>query len=121
MRRIHRFRNFAVGAAALALLGLLRSDLRTHSHLGSNLRHDERGGFLLDGKPFRVAGVNNHYLTFGSSGEVTRVLDDATAMGANVVRTFLQPVIGSLDGRVPTIWNSKARPIPAIWEPRASI
>ncbi|MFW8586377.1 hypothetical protein ACOJBM_20440 [Rhizobium beringeri] len=70
-------------------------------------RHDERGDFLLDGKPFRVAGVNNHYLTFGSSGEVTRVLDDATAMGANVVRTFLQPVIGSLDGRVPTIWNSK--------------
>lgn len=45
-----------------------------------------------------MAGVNNHYLTFGSSAEVTRVLDDATAMGANVVRTFLQPVIGSLDG-----------------------
>lgn len=63
---------------------------------------------MLDGKPFRVAGVNNHYLTFGSSGEVTRVLDDATAMGANVVRTFLQPVIGSLDGQVPTIWNSKS-------------
>jgi mannan endo-1,4-beta-mannosidase len=31
-------------------------------------------------------------------------------MGANTVRTFLQPVIGSLDGSVPTIWdwNSKA-------------
>jgi hypothetical protein len=37
--------------------------------------------------------------------EVTHVLDDAAAMGANVVRTFLQPVIGSLDGSIPTIWN----------------
>ncbi len=62
-------------------------------------------GFVLDGKPFRVAGVNNHYLAFGSREEVTRVLDDAVAMHANVVRTFLQPVIGSLDGTVPTIWN----------------
>jgi mannan endo-1,4-beta-mannosidase len=62
-------------------------------------------GFTVDGRPFFVTGVNNHYLTFGSQNEVTRVLDDAAAMGANVVRTFLQPVIGSLDGSVPTIWN----------------
>jgi mannan endo-1,4-beta-mannosidase len=61
--------------------------------------------FMMDGKPFFVTGVNNHYLTFASQGEVTRVLDDAVAMGANVVRTFLQPVIGSRDGSVPTIWN----------------
>jgi mannan endo-1,4-beta-mannosidase len=61
--------------------------------------------FTLDGKPFFVTGVNNHYLTYGSQDEVTRVLDDAVAMGANVVRTFLQPVIGSLDGSVATIWN----------------
>ena len=61
--------------------------------------------FTLDGKPFFVTGVNNHYLTYGSQVEVTRVLDDAVAMGANVVRTFLQPVIGSLDGSVPTIWD----------------
>jgi mannan endo-1,4-beta-mannosidase len=61
--------------------------------------------FTVDGKTFYVTGVNNHYLTFGSQNEVTRVLDDAAAMGANVVRTFLQPVIGSLDGSVPTIWN----------------
>ena len=39
--------------------------------------------FALDGKPFFVTGVNNHYLTFGSRDEVTRVLDDAVAMGAN--------------------------------------
>jgi mannan endo-1,4-beta-mannosidase len=62
--------------------------------------------FTLDGKPYFVAGINNHYLTFGSSREVTLVLDDAVAMGANVVRTFVQPVIGSLDGTTkPTIWN----------------
>jgi mannan endo-1,4-beta-mannosidase len=61
--------------------------------------------FTLDGRPFFVAGVNNHYLPYGSQDEVTRVLDDAVAMGANVVRTFLQPVIGSLDGSMPTIWN----------------
>lgn len=61
--------------------------------------------FTVDGTPFFVAGVNNHYLTFASQDEVTRVLDDAVAMGANVVRTFLQPVIGSLDGSVATIWN----------------
>ncbi|MER8561320.1 cellulase family glycosylhydrolase [Mesorhizobium sp. M0578] len=61
--------------------------------------------FTLDGKPFFVTGVNNHYLTYGSPDEVTRVLDDAVAMGANVVRTFLQPVIGSLDGSKPTIWD----------------
>ena len=34
-----------------------------------------------------------------------KILDDAVAMGANVVRTFLQPTIGSLDGSVATIWN----------------
>lgn len=52
--------------------------------------------FMLDGSEFRVAGVNNHYLTFGSDREVLAVLDDAVAMGANVVRTFLQPVIGPM-------------------------
>jgi len=61
--------------------------------------------FTVDDRPFFVAGVNNHYLTYGSQDEVTRVLDDAVAMGANVVRTFLQPVIGSLDGSWATIWN----------------
>jgi mannan endo-1,4-beta-mannosidase len=68
------------------------------------------GRFIHNGKPFHVAGVNNHYLTFGSAAEVTRVLDDAVAMHANVVRTFIQPVIGSLDERtVPTIWNWKRK------------
>ncbi|HET6391062.1 glycoside hydrolase 5 family protein [Hyphomicrobium sp.] len=60
---------------------------------------------MLKGEPLFVAGVNNHYLPFGSPAEVTRVLDDAVAMNANVVRTFIQPVIGSLDGTTPTIWN----------------
>jgi mannan endo-1,4-beta-mannosidase len=61
--------------------------------------------FTLDGSPFFVTGVNNHYLTYGSQDEVTRLLDDAVAMGDNVVRTFFQPVIGSLDGSKPTIWD----------------
>ena len=62
--------------------------------------------FILDGKPFFVAGVNNHYLAFGSAAEVTRVLDDAVAMGANVVRTFIIPVIGDPNGLGPrTIWD----------------
>ncbi|MER8688991.1 hypothetical protein NKI50_23245 [Mesorhizobium sp. M0563] len=61
--------------------------------------------FTVDGRPFFVTGVNNHYLTYGSQDEVTRVLEDAVAMGANVVRIFLQPVIGSPDGSIATIWN----------------
>jgi mannan endo-1,4-beta-mannosidase len=61
--------------------------------------------FTLDDRPFFVTGVNNHYLTYASKKEVLGVLDDATAAGANVIRTYLQPVIGSLDGSIPTIWN----------------
>ena len=66
-------------------------------------------GFILGGVPFNIAGINNHYLTFGSEQEVVRVLDDAAAMNANVVRTFIQPVIGSPDDTsVPTIWDRKS-------------
>lgn len=62
--------------------------------------------FKLNGRRFYVTGVNNHYLPWASQQELERVLDDAVAMNANVVRTFLQPVIGSLDNvTVPTIWN----------------
>src|SRR5262249_1370754 len=43
-------------------------------------------GFTLNGNPLFVTGVNNHYLTSGSEKEVIRVLDDAVALGANVVR-----------------------------------
>jgi mannan endo-1,4-beta-mannosidase len=65
----------------------------------------EGTSFSLAGTPFFISGVNNHYLTYGTEAEVTRVLDDAVAMHANVVRTFLLPVIGSLDGSVVTIWD----------------
>lgn len=61
--------------------------------------------FVLGDRPFRVAGVNIHYLPWGSRDEVTRALDDAVAMRANVVRTFVAPIIGSPDGSTPTIWN----------------
>jgi mannan endo-1,4-beta-mannosidase len=63
--------------------------------------------FTIGDKPFFITGVNNHYLTHGTEGEVLRVLDDSVALGATVVRTFLQPVIGSLDGHIPTIWDWK--------------
>src|SRR5438874_652463 len=63
--------------------------------------------FTLAGKPFFVTGVNNHYLTFGTTTDVTRVLDDAVQLGANALRIYLQPVIGSLDGVMPTIWDWK--------------
>jgi mannan endo-1,4-beta-mannosidase len=64
--------------------------------------------FTVAGKPFFVTGVNNHYLTYGTETEVVRVLDDSVALGATVVRVFLEPVIGSLDGTVPTIWDWKS-------------
>lgn len=66
-------------------------------------------GFELSGKPFRVAGVNNHYLTYGSPKEVARVLDDAVAMNANVVRIFVSPIIGSEDGSVRNVFDIKSR------------
>ena len=62
--------------------------------------------FVLDDRPFYATGVNNHYLSWGTDVEVTRVLDDAVAMGANVVRTFLGPVVGAPDGSSQTIWHS---------------
>jgi mannan endo-1,4-beta-mannosidase len=62
--------------------------------------------FMLNGQPFYVTGVNNHYLAWGSEVEVDRVLDAAVAMGANVVRTILGPAIGTPDGDGPkTIWK----------------
>jgi mannan endo-1,4-beta-mannosidase len=60
---------------------------------------------VLNGAPFAVAGINNHYLPWGSPQEVTRVLDAAVAMHANVVRTIRGPVIGAPDNSVPTMWN----------------
>ena len=69
---------------------------------------------MLDGEEFPIAGVNNYYLTFGSQSEVRRALDDAKLLGSNVVRTFISPVIGSLDmTTVPTIWDWKKREVSA--------
>ncbi|NTJ43884.1 cellulase family glycosylhydrolase [Agrobacterium larrymoorei] len=109
MRLIDPIRNFALCFLALLLSQTVSPEAARAQAPDQDAFVTTSGdAFQLNGKPFRVAGVNNHYLTFGSTGEMTRVLDDATAMGANVVRTFLQPVIGSLDGKVPTIWNSKS-------------
>jgi mannan endo-1,4-beta-mannosidase len=104
---------FALSLRAILGLGLLgisalSSPLGSESGWGreSQAFVEHRGDkFFLNGKEFRVAGVNNHYLAYGSPREVTAVLDDAVAMNANVVRTIVAPIIGSLDGRVATIWN----------------
>jgi mannan endo-1,4-beta-mannosidase len=93
-----------VGRAAL-VLSFLSMSMSAAVAAPSGFVRTSGSQFLLDGRLFFVTGVNNHYLTFGSREEVVRVLDDAVAMGANTVRTFLQPVIGSLDGSVPTIWD----------------
>jgi mannan endo-1,4-beta-mannosidase len=61
--------------------------------------------FTVDGKSFFVTGVNDYYLPYGTEAEVKAVLDDAVTLGANVVRTFLIPVIGSPDDDRTTIWK----------------
>jgi mannan endo-1,4-beta-mannosidase len=82
-----------LGVVGLALLSAPASVSAADDPLAGSFIKTSGTAFTLDGRPFPVTGVNNHYLTFGSRDEVTRVLDDAVAMGANVVRTFLQPAI----------------------------
>jgi len=61
--------------------------------------------FTLNGNPFYVGGTNNHYIVWASHNEIDNVLNDASAMHFNVVRTFASAVRGSLDGTTkPTIW-----------------
>jgi mannan endo-1,4-beta-mannosidase len=62
-------------------------------------------GFTYRGRPFAVAGFNNHYLGWGTRTEVDDVLETAKRSGASVVRTILHSVIGSPDGSVPSTWN----------------
>ncbi|MBV9828401.1 MAG: cellulase family glycosylhydrolase [Alphaproteobacteria bacterium] len=102
------FRSRAVTVcSALALAGLAAAITVSARAADASVQFVRTAGdgFVLAGKPFFVAGVNNHYLTFGTEQEVRRVLDDAVQLHANVIRVFLQPVIGSLDGRVPSVWN----------------
>lgn len=67
--------------------------------------------FCLNGQVFNVAGTNNHYLGWGTQGEVDQVLNDAKAMNLNVVRGIMHSVRGSLDstqvnqGTMPLKWN----------------
>lgn len=97
-------RDVGVAVCVTALLCFNVSALAANDRAPANFVKASGTAFMLDGRPFYVVGVNNHYLTYGSRHEVLRILDDAVAMGANVVRTFLQPVIGSLDGSRATIW-----------------
>ena len=62
--------------------------------------------FVLDGRPFPVAGANVHYLGWGSRAEVDDVLAAARRMGCNVVRSIMGCVIGSPDGAARrTLWD----------------
>jgi mannan endo-1,4-beta-mannosidase len=98
-----------IAAFTLMAIGALAFAQHTDAQQASGFVQSRGGKFVLDGAEFRVAGVNNHYLTYGTPKEVLAVLDDAVAMKANVVRTIVTPIIGSLDGRVPTIWNWQSR------------
>lgn len=104
-RTDYGLRNAAMRALVLALLSAPAAASATDNLPSESFIRASGTDFVVDGRPFFVTGVNNHYVTFGSQDEVIRVLDDAVAMGANVVRIFLQPVIGSLDGSVATIWD----------------
>jgi mannan endo-1,4-beta-mannosidase len=44
--------------------------------------------FLLDGRPYRVAGANNYYLGFSTDAMVLPVFELATQMGLNTLRTW---------------------------------
>ena len=63
--------------------------------------------FMLEGRPYRVAGTHVPYLGWGTKGEVDRALDDASAMHFNVVRFFITGIVGSWHGgkAVPTVWG----------------
>jgi cellulase (glycosyl hydrolase family 5) len=66
----------------------------------------EGTGFVLDGRPFYVAGTNNHYLGWGTHAEVDSVLESAAGSGYNVVHGILHSVKGSADGTTKRhVWN----------------
>ncbi|MER8581211.1 cellulase family glycosylhydrolase [Mesorhizobium sp. M1423] len=101
----NELRNAGLRVFVFALLSVPAAVSAADSLSATSFIKTSGTGFAVDSRPFFVTGVNNHYLTYGSQDEVIRVLDDVVAMGANVVRIFLQPVIGSLDGSTATIWN----------------
>lgn len=101
---------FLVGLAVLHWHLVAAALARTEELRPSSFVKAEGTRFTLDGATFPVAGVNNHYLSYGTYGEVLRVLDDAKALGVNVVRTHNHPVIGSPEGNGrPTIWDRKSK------------
>ena len=62
-------------ATLLILTPRLECQSPTPSHLPPGFVGRSGTNFVMDGKTFNVAGVNNHYLTYGSNQEVIRVLD----------------------------------------------
>lgn len=108
--RWHKAARAAARRGAIAALIILAALSALSARADDGFVAVRDGRFVQGDRPFPVVGANNHYLTFGSAAEVTRVLDDAVAMNATVVRTFIQPVIGARDGAAaPTIWDWKSR------------
>ena len=70
-----RIRGELRGACLLSLALLLTSAAAADRSPETPFVRASGTAFILDGKPFFVTGVNNHYLTFASQNEVTRVLD----------------------------------------------
>jgi len=101
--KLQKTHSFIVAAlTSLSIVALFAAE----PAVASAFVRTERTQLVVDEKPFYVTGVNDHYLSWGSDAEVTRVLDDAVAMGANVVHTFLEGVFGSPGGAIaPTVWK----------------
>lgn len=76
--------------------------------------------FIDDGRPFCFAGTNNYYLNFKSPAMVDDVLEQASAMGLAVVRTWGFIDRGSLDGSVPSVDGEghKDQVYFQYWDPR---
>jgi len=107
-----------VFAALLLVVGILGiSNLKISSNpnessvqgISNDFVKYSNTAFTYLGKPYRVAGTNNHYIAWASHQEVDNVLNDAKAMNLNVVRTFASVVRGSIDNPTSnsksTIWN----------------
>lgn len=107
----------AAGLAAIALHGPSHGfQAEAARDTPPHERFVKRDGvrFMLDGEEFPVVGANNYYVTFASEQELKAVLDEAVEMEANVIRIFLQPVIGSLDLKTkPTIWDWRKKAVSA--------
>jgi mannan endo-1,4-beta-mannosidase len=95
-----------VAAVLLMLTGLVSSQRPAIATVEASFVTASGTRFVLDGRPFVVAGTNNHYLGWGTRAEVDSVLESAAGSGYTVVRGILHSVKGSPDGTAKRhVWN----------------